>query len=265
MKSIFFFIVISVFLFGASAMQKNSQDNRVCQPIASLPEHIFADSGRLTLFADFDHRRNGDVPIYVVNRSGKPITLSAQEGITYIKNGIHTFGSGNIYVKLEYEEAPGKWTRAEPHAFSWCGNSYSKMVLDKDSYLLVYDSPPGEGIMAKVRYSFYHQDVRASSNCAEAFINKRDVERAANDALAVYSGDFAFVRKVALGEVTLKNEMDHINDLRKSAIWRLARGEFDPTEAERVLKSIAEGTDREYAQEAERILERLRTKRQNIE
>lgn len=246
-------------------MQKNLQDSRVCKPITSLPEHIFADADYLTLFADFKRCRNGLIPIYVINRSGKSIILSAQEGWSSYINGIHTFGSGNIYVKLEYEEAPGKWTRAEPHAFSWCGNSYSKMILDNDSYLLVCDYLPGEGIKAKVRYSFYHQDVRASSNCAQAFVNKRDVERAANDALAVYSGNFEFVRKVVLGEITLKNEMDHINDLRAVAICQLARGEFDQAEAEKVLEIIVNDTDEKYAQTAERTLDRLRSKKQKNE
>jgi len=239
--------------------------NIVCKPIASLPEHVFADSSHLTLFADFEHRSNGDVPIYVVNRSGKPITLSLYTmGVHsfYTKECI-TFGSQIINLKLEYEETPGQWTRAESHVFRWCGYNDDKMILlDADSYLMVFGLLSKEGIKVRVRYSFYLQDVRASSNSGEAFINKKEVERAANDALAVYSGNFEFVKKVALGEITLKDEMDHRNnDLRIDAIWHLARGVFDQAEAEKVLERIAQGADKKYAPNAKEALEILRKQR----
>ena len=70
----------------------------------------------------------------------------------------------------------------------------------------------------------------------------------------VTDGDFNFVRRVALGEIQLDNKMDHIKDLRSNALWRFYSS-FDPIESEKVLKEIAQGQDKEYADIATQVLE----------
>jgi hypothetical protein len=102
--------------------------------------------------------------------------------------------------------------------------------------------------------------VQASSNQGIACVDANDIRRAANDALAVRTGDFAFVRKVALGEIQLQNESDHIKDLRARAIYRLT--DFNSIAGVKVLKRIAAGTDKKYADIARHELEELKKKEQ---
>ena len=49
-------------------------------------------------------------PVYLINAGTNDVDLGAQDG--------------DVYLKLEVMDAQGRWVRAQPHAFSWCGNSY---------------------------------------------------------------------------------------------------------------------------------------------
>jgi hypothetical protein len=67
---------------------------------------------------------------------------------------------------------------------------------------------------------------------------------------------------VARGEVQLKNEMDHLRNLRIYAIWQLAEPRFPRADAEKVLKSIASSGEELYANEATNMLARLESRNQ---
>ncbi|HQY88428.1 MAG TPA: hypothetical protein PK402_07205, partial [Tepidisphaeraceae bacterium] len=165
---------------------------------------------------------------------------------------------GDVYLKLEYETSPGNWSRAQPHAYSWCGNSYfPEPEIGNDEFIVVRGHVPSDGEAATVRYALYGQSMKVHSNAGAGIVNQDEISKAANDAMAVKSGDFEFVSKVATGEIELKNEMDHITDLRRSAINTLARGEFDVESVRKTLMSIVETNDGTYSVQAGDVLKTL--------
>lgn len=78
-----------------------------------------------------------------------------------------------------------------------------------------------------------------SSNVGLGLVSAEDTKKAANDAMAVSTGNFKFVSDVALGNIVLKNEMDHITDLQDRAIDTLGYGKFPVKEARKVLSEVA--------------------------
>jgi hypothetical protein len=209
------------------------------KPAAELPKYVVAPADRLTLFADFEHPQVGGLPVYVVNRTAAPIPVKAQDG--------------DLYLKLEYESAPGSWVRAQSHTYSWCGNSYHTLSLDPGRFVVISGYRPSEGEKAKVRYRLYGQDsVVLSSNVGEGLVVKAELERAANDEMTVRTGDFEFVRKVALGETKLQT--NH----RREALGRLYTGEFDRREVSKVLDVVAKDPDKALARQASLLLHHLK-------
>ena len=123
-----------------------------------------------------------------------------------------------------------------------------------------YGHFPTSGTKAKVRYAMYRQSFDVVSNDTMGFVKEEDIRKAANDALAVKSGTLEFVTKVARGDIKLKNEMDHIDDLRHLAIWQLGDLQFPRPQATKVLREIADGPDPTYAKEAAEVLRRRKDK-----
>ena len=64
--------------------------------VSTLPPQVKSDPGAVSLFADFSNRaKNGTVPVYLINATGTPLQLKAQDG--------------DIYLKLEAQNEDGKW------------------------------------------------------------------------------------------------------------------------------------------------------------
>ena len=129
--------------------------------------------------------------------------------------------------------------RAQPHAFSWCGNSYfDRPQVRPGHFLLIEGYQPTNGEPRKIRFSLYHQELALSSNAREGLASAGDIDLASHDAMAVMEGTFELVSAVALGETRLTNEMDHIKDLQEVAIRTLASPRFDPAGSRRVLSNV---------------------------
>lgn len=230
MKQIF---VVTLAVTGLWYPALAEPDNNVSE----LPDYIKAPASRLALVADFDHSTKGAIPVYLINRSGKDIRLMSQDG--------------DVYLKLEYQDSSGAWKRAQPHAYSWCGNSYVPLpLLRNDCFIIVEGYQPAQGESAAVRFRFYG-DLDLASNVGQGLIRREDVQRAENDAMAVRRGDFAFVSSVARGERILQNTMDHLRNLRSVAILELGQGRFDRAKSEEVLREIVASKDEPYGQLAQ--------------
>ncbi len=192
--------------------------------VADLPSHLHAEEGKVSLIADFEARDEaGQIPVYVINQSGESLNLNSQDG--------------DFYVKLEVEE-DRRWVRAQPHAFSWCGNSYHRGELKPGHFIKVVGYQSLVGDRKPIRYAFYRQDIELVSNVGEGRVAKHDVDLASRDALAVLEGDFEFVSKVALGDLKLRNEMDRIDDLQQVAIEQLGSRRFDRDACRKVLRQV---------------------------
>jgi hypothetical protein len=241
--------------FGQGGAPTNGN---IGKPLANLPGHVKAAEGELTLFADFKAKGEKSVPIYIVNRTDKPVKFYHQDGF--------------LFVMLEYEAKPGWWVRAQSHVFSWCGNSYyGTPELAGDTFAVVHGYAPDEGTKSKVRYSFYQQKFKVSSNHGDGLVSKAEIERAATDVLAAktktfdFGGDFDFARRIATGAIRReakgqKLEDQTIGDVdwRAAAIDRLGSGVFDRQRSVEVLQSIAAGDDQVYADRAKQAMKRLR-------
>ena len=212
--------------------------------VSGLPSHIKPPDSGLTLIADYDHATAGTVPVYLINRSGKNISLKSQDG--------------DVYLKLEYQDPDGHWQRAQPHGYSWCGNSYfNPPLIHSDHFIIIKGYQPSQGQSAKVRFRLFGQQIELASNVGHGLVRLEDIHKAQNDAMAVNSGDFAFVESVARGKLVLHNTMDHMKDLRQVAIRQLGSGKFDRTNAEAVLRDIVALKEDPYGQLAQGALNGL--------
>lgn len=212
--------------------EANRDAERSGQPLSTLPANVIAPAGQFTLFADYNDKNEQGIAIYIVNRTDSPVTLSSQDG--------------DVYLKLEYQDASGEWVRAQPHAYSWCGNSYVDTPLSVNRYKVFRGFVPAGGKDATVRYSLYGKSLNVHSNIGVGIVNDEDIRKAASDALAVRSGSLDFVTKVALGKIELRNEMDHITDLRSTAIRVLAGQRFSDDDVKPILQTLIEKND-EYS------------------
>ncbi len=235
MRNLLLLLAIDVASFALAA---DSPDFALGKPTAELPKHVVSPAEQITVFADYEHSEANGVPVYIVNRTAKPIPLESQDG--------------DFYLKLEYERAPTVWARAQSHAYSWCGNSYHTSNLEPGRFFVVQGYRPATGKKMKVRYRFYGQETPAASNVGEGLVEQADVERAANDKMTVLTGDFDFVRKIALGE---NNETA---PRRHDALVRLYRGKFDARQVEPVLKVVAKDNNEFLARSATRLLAMLK-------
>jgi hypothetical protein len=194
-------------------------------PLEQLPKHIKPALGKVSLFADFERPSiDGSIPVYLINAGIKEVTLRDQDG--------------DVYLKLEALDAKGSWVRAQPHAYSWCGNSYSAVKIRSGQFFEIHGYQPTNRIKYQIRFSLHQQDLELSSNIGTGFVAPRDIDRASHDAMAVREGSFEFVRKLALGELKLENEMDHIKDLQGYAISQLQNEPFDSIQSRDVLVRV---------------------------
>ncbi len=193
------------------------------RPLIALPAQIWAPAGYFSIVADYEHAERarwkqviggrfglsvivGGVPVYLINRTGRPLVLDTQDG--------------DVYLKLEYEIAPGVWRRAEPHYYNSCGNAYDRqVVMLPESFIRVIGyQPPEHGRPARVRYALYGQEFLAESNAGAGQVNDTDIVYAANDLMNVYCGTPEYVRAVAEGRITLRRIPNVWRDARREAV-----------------------------------------------
>jgi hypothetical protein len=192
-----------------------------------LPGHVETNDGQVSLYADYGSiETDGRVPVYLVNKSSEDLVLNAQDG--------------DIYLKLEYEDSSGDWVRAQPHGYSWCGNSYYERTLPPGHYTIVSGYQPINGVPRSIRYNLYSQDIKISSNVGNGVVAEVDIRRAASDVMSINEGAFEYVVQVALSDVPVDNKMDYMRDLRGVAIRALTSDRFDSGESREVLMKIRE-------------------------
>jgi hypothetical protein len=205
-------------------------------PTAKLPGHVLAPPGKLSLFADFKNKGDLGVPLYLVNRTGKPVEL-------------FTF-NGQPFLAVEYEAEPGKWKPARVVDSALCGNSLSPLKLPDETFLKVPGYVAAVGFKAKVRYRLDAAG-KPLSNAGEGMVSHDDLSYL----LVAKTSNLDLLSKVATGEFIPPTESANVRPL---AIRRLAEGSFARDKAEAVLKCIADGTDKEYARIANETLEFIR-------
>ncbi|MDJ0911516.1 MAG: hypothetical protein QNI99_20190 [Woeseiaceae bacterium] len=196
-----------------------------------LPSHVDAPDGQVSLYADFGGvESDGRVPVYLVNKTTEVLVLDAQDG--------------DIYLKLQYQDADGNWVRAQPHGYSWCGVSYFEMELSPGHYLLLNGYQPINGASQTVRYRAYSQSIEIVSNTGMGVVADADIRRASNDVLSIRESDIERLTEIALSPVPVENTMDHMRDLRTVAIRELASDRFDPAKSREILVRIRDsGSD----------------------
>lgn len=212
-----------------------------------LPRHVEAEDGTVSLYADYDAiQSDGRVPVYLINKTGKELAIDTQDG--------------DIYLKLEYQVSSSEWARAQPHGYSWCGNSYMQRTLAPGHHWVVSGYQPINGRRQTIRYKLYGQDIELSSNAGDGVVAHNDIQRASSDAMSIHNGTFEYVAQIALSDLPVENNMDHMRDLRGVAIWELASERFDPAQSKEVLLKVRERRpelDRDVGYALQKIGERL--------
>jgi len=146
-----------------------------------LPAHVVAADGKLTLFADYANPDSQGCVMYLVNRTGKLLSIPTQDG--------------QILLKLVAETSPGVWQRAQSHRFSWCGNSYHSVTLGPGQHFKTFGYHPTTGTRGKIRYRvFSMEDV--VSNVGEGFWEPADVLVSGVDPMA--ASELPEVRPITL-------------------------------------------------------------------
>jgi len=217
-------IVSFAFVLAAQALNAQKPTDVA---ISELPSGVPSTEGKVTLFADYSRaKKSSPIDVYLINRSDRDITLSAQDG--------------DVYLKLEGKSDDGTWTRVQPHAYSWCGNSYDfKPRIRKGFFYRIAGYKPKAGKTAKIRYRLYMQEgLELATEAGDGLISDDDAKKAASDALAVSTGSFEFVRDLATGAKKLVNTVDHIRDLQGRAIRTLGAGRFPKDKVLPVLDEI---------------------------
>ena len=170
------FVALSVMLLVACTTSGAQSE---ALPLRKLPVHVGSTAGVVTVYADFEQitppasaHMTAQVPLYVVNRTEAPLPLSQQDWDSYFQAEV---------------EVEGKWKRTNPFAFSWCGNSYDRVTVPPDHYMVLtgFMPEPGEA-EAPIRFRrTYDIDHPLVSNEATATFQPEQVKAARYDALAV--------------------------------------------------------------------------------
>jgi hypothetical protein len=226
-------VALSCFVGLASADDPPKSKAGSVIPTRKLPGHVLAPHGKLSLFADFKSKRDLGVPLYLVNRTGKPVEL-----FTY---------NGEPSIAVEYEAEPAKWKPARAVDCPFCGNDLRPVRLPDETYMIVHGHMAAAGFKAKVRYRI-DGEARPLSNAGEGVVSHDDLSYL----LVSKTTDYDLLSKVASGEFIPPTETA---DYRPLAIARLAEPGFDRKKAEAVLQTIAEGPDKRFAKMARDALD----------
>jgi hypothetical protein len=207
--------------------------------VADLPRHIPTHDGEFSIFADFERPSEYGFPVYLINLSNKSVKLP-------------TGGVAGVEVMLQFCDGQDKWRRAQPQAYSDCGNSYGMVIIPPGMFFEAHGYQPKQGTKAMVRYRLYDQRNEAVSNMGEGLVNEEDIRLAGKDAMSVAEWPLDQIERVALGEETIVNESDH-NDLRYIAIMQLATDRFTPAKREDILKRLHAQKDPTYSLYANQV------------
>jgi len=159
---------------------------------------------------------------------------------------------GNIFLKQEFKDETGNWTRSQLHENSWCGHPHSSTrYLKPDSYLRFAGVFPEERTPREVRYKRYSSEHPLVSNSAMGFIDPDQVTKAKYDNLALRFGDFEFLKKVALGKHRPPDADGNWLYERAMAIELLRSKDIPKDKLLSILKTISADPDPEVAELAE--------------
>jgi len=238
-------------------------------PGSSLPEHIIAPEGELTLFADYGDAPTSPVVLYLVNRTPHRIAFSAQDS--------------DIYVKLEAETETERWERAQPHRHSGCGNSYMVFpILAPGQYFRFSGYLPSDGELRNVRYRLYREEafvvddktdatdlflhekefdkypLQLVSNAGMGRIRAEDVEESRRDGFALGMGPFEVVRDLVMGM-----KPGESTTLSQWAVDAL--GSFPTEESLALVRGLLPDPDEQTGKAAMRALARMGLKSASAE
>lgn len=148
------------------------------KPVVDLPKHVPAPTGKLTLFADFSAKvelpfgppggnsaRTG-IPLYLVNRTAKPVALDSQDG--------------DIHMMLERRREDGTWERAQEYFPSFCDMSYFSKTLGPAQFFSFYGFMPSQGTQGQVRFGCYG-NIEIVSNDAAGLFSENEIMRVLRD------------------------------------------------------------------------------------
>lgn len=238
-------------------------------PRSSLPAHVVAPDGELTLFADYADFAANSVVLYLVNRTRHRIGFSSQDD--------------DVYVKLECEVEEGQWERAQSHRSSWCGNSYMVFpVLRSGEYFRFSGYLPSNGEARPVRYRMYEDSVfildnetnpysiymrqqeldklpvNLVSNVGTGRVRTADIDAARRDGFRLALGNFELIRDLA------SRATDGVSTiLRREAVAMLE--EFAIEEAFDLAKGLLDDPDEEVVVAATRALVKMGLKTESAE
>lgn len=228
---------LAILMAFASVSLLSAQIEVEMKPISELPDNVKTADSELGMYVDWTPDENGQVKVFVVNRSDEAVTLR------------HAYGS--VYAKIEAQNDEGDWERAESQAIETCGTGLGQFALkpghwitqthrinvvkaadvDEDAIrneieeirdLLrrarltkeAYDERmnriaelekqlaggTGGGLETrKVRLRIYDANSRAFSNTGEAAIDPNQIELAKKDIFAIQFASTERLRAIILG------------------------------------------------------------------
>jgi hypothetical protein len=135
-----------------------------------LPAHIKVADGEVSLWADFENGTVQGIPLFLVNRTSKPMSFSSQDG--------------DLYIKLEAKNESGEWVRAQPHRYSDCGNSYGRRTLQPGMHFRLHGYRPDSGREAEIRFAS-HSAQTVVSNTGKGWVKEEDIEAAILDGMSL--------------------------------------------------------------------------------
>lgn len=191
-----------------------------------LPAHVESNDGVFSLHADFGGvDSSGRIPVYFVNRSDSPVTLSSL--------------SSDFNLKLEYLADDGNWVRAQPHyPQSGCFVRFYEIHLMPNHFVIVDGFQRINGEARQVRYRLRSDEFELVTNFGQGVVASIDVERAMRDVMAIKNGDFDLVSEILLGETYATYDYQ-IEYERYFAIKELALGRFDLDDSRDALRELA--------------------------
>ncbi len=142
------------------------------EPVANLPDRVAAPAGQATLFADFTDIWDGQVVLYLVNKTGDSLVVPTEDD--------------DFFVKLEALSSSGDWKRAERHVYSFCGNVRQGRFVGPGEFVTLLGYQPLEGEPCQVRFKAYDQ-LGLVSNSGPGRAAARDIRRARYDEMALRS------------------------------------------------------------------------------
>jgi hypothetical protein len=142
-------------------------------PNVELPAQVIAPDGQLTLFADYSNSTKDGVPLYLINRTNRPITVPAEYD--------------ELYIKLHGKSADGYWQRAQAALFGSCGTRNPPSQVSPGQHLRTFGYQPSGGTMGETRYQFVHAMEDVISNTGSGRWSEDDMRASNSDQLAASS------------------------------------------------------------------------------